>query len=437
MSPFPRQLAPFTTLLVSAAAAAALTLYWDEGVPDVTTLLVFGALIACSAHLPVRLRNGVFVSPAIVACMAAIVVFDVRGSLLGATLACGLAQFRLSDVRRKRWGWLPFNFALSALSFLAAAGVYQLIDVSRIHATPIAALAAVPCALAYTVVAWGLIVLSYLCEGTARPRDVVAELLPGLLELLPFAVLGVLVGRLYVALGPWVLALIIVPILIAREIFRSYARVADARDEIVQMLIRALEAKDAYTAGHAERVATFAGYIAEEMKFGPSRRERLHFGALMHDIGKLVVPNRILNKPGRLTDEEFQQIKLHEKVAVQMLSHIDFLRPIAHSGHSDHTRLDIDQPDRPIEPYIIMVADAFDAMTSTRSYRKALPQSVAFEELRNKAGVQFHPQCVESLIRAIEGRGEHYGSGFEPDVHFADAPVSGVGSAGLGDLLKS
>jgi hypothetical protein len=437
MSPFPRKLVPFTIFLVSAAAAAALTLFWDEGVPDLTTLLIFGALIGCSAHLPVRLRNGVYVSPALVVCMAAIVVFDARGSLLGATLVCGFAQFRLSDIRRKRWGWVPFNFALSALSFLAAAGVYQLIGVTTIRSTPITALAAVPCALAYTVAAWGLIVLSYLCEGTARPRDVVAELVPGLLEFLPFAVLGVLLGRLYVALGPGVLALIIVPILIAREIFRSYARVADARDEIVQMLIRALEAKDAYTAGHAERVAKFAGYIGEEMKFGPARRERLHFGALMHDIGKLVVPNRILNKPGRLTDEEFQQIKVHEKVAVQMLSHIDFLRPIAHSGSSEHMKLDVDQSDRPIEPYIIMVADAFDAMTSTRSYRKALPQSVAFDELRNKTGVQFHAQCVDALIRAIERRGEEYGSGFEPDVHFLDAPASGVGSAGLGDLLKS
>jgi HD-GYP domain-containing protein (c-di-GMP phosphodiesterase class II) len=84
-----------------------------------------------------------------------------------------------------------------------------------------------------------------------------------------------------------------------------------------------------------------------------------------------------------------------------------------------------------------MVADAFDAMTSTRSYRKALPQSVAFDELRNKTGVQFHPQCVDALIRAIERRGEQYGSGFEPDVQFEDAPASGVGSAGLGDLLKS
>jgi response regulator RpfG family c-di-GMP phosphodiesterase len=157
----------------------------------------------------------------------------------------------------------------------------------------------------------------------------------------------------------------------------------------------------------------------------------------MHDIGKLVVPNQLLNKPGRLTPDEFAQVRVHEKVSVQMLSHIDFLRPIAAASHSDNTRFDPDDLDHPIEPYIVMIADAYDAMTSTRAYRKALPQDVAFQELRDKAGVQFHPACVEALIRAVEKRGEKHGDGFERDTEFDNAPVVGLGSAGLGDLLDN
>ncbi len=84
-----------------------------------------------------------------------------------------------------------------------------------------------------------------------------------------------------------------------------------------------------------------------------------------------------------------------------------------------------------------MIADAYDAMTSTRAYRKALTQGVAFQELRDKAGVQFHPACVEALIHAVEKRGEQHGDGFERDAEFEHAPVAGVGSAGLGDLLGS
>ena len=150
----------------------------------------------------------------------------------------------------------------------------------------------------------------------------------------------------------------------------------------------------------------------------PARLERLRFAALMHDIGKLVVPNQLLNKPGRLTAEEFAQVRIHEKVSVQMLTHIDFLRPIAAAAHSDNTRFDPDDPDHPIEPYIVMIADAYDAMTSTRAYRKALSQDVAFQELRDKAGVQFHPECVEALIRALEAKGEHHGAGFEGETEF-------------------
>ena len=186
-----------------------------------------------------------------------------------------------------------------------------------------------------------------------------------------------------------------------------------------------------------ERFETeYAGYIGAELDFMPARMERLRFAALMHDIGKLVVPNQLLNKPGKLTEEEFARVRIHEGVSVQMLSHIDFLRPIALHAHGDAMKFDPDNPDHPIEPYIIMVADAYDAMTSTRSYRKALPQEVAFQELRDKSGKQFHPACAEALIRAIEKRNEVHGEGHEEDSHFEDAPVVGLGSAGLGDLLS-
>ena len=169
----------------------------------------------------------------------------------------------------------------------------------------------------------------------------------------------------------------------------------------------------------------------------PTRLERLRFAALMHDIGKLVVPNELLNKPGRLTPEEFARVRVHEEVSMQMLSHIDFLRPIASVSHSDHTRFKADDPDHPIEPYIVMIADAYDAMTSTRAYRRALPQDLAFSELREKSGAQFHPACVEALIEALERRGEKHGAGFEDMPHFDNAPDVGLGSAGLGDLLSS
>jgi len=437
MSPFPRQLAWFTVSIFSAAAAAALILLAREGAPPLAELILFAMLVAFTAHLPVGLPGGVSVSPGLLVCMAALVVFVSKGSLLGAAAVGSLSLVHVNDFRRDRWGWIPFNVGLSFLSFLAAAAVLALTRAAEISVTPFAVLAMVPSAVAYLVVACTLITFSYLCEGTRQPREVLEGLVPIGIEIFPFAVLGFLVGRLYLELGAGALVLIFVPILIGREVFRSYMRITEARDETVHMLIRALESKDRYTAGHVERVAKYAGYVGEEMNLSPARRERLHYAALMHDIGKLVVPNQILNKPGKLTEEEFGRLRAHETVAVQMLGHIDFLRPVADSGHSDNTKFDADDPDRPIEPYIIMVADAYDAMTSTRSYRKALRQEVAFQELRDKSGTQFHPECTAALIRAIEKRGEKHGAGHEEDVAHANAPIVGVGSAGLGDLIEA
>ena len=143
----------------------------------------------------------------------------------------------------------------------------------------------------------------------------------------------------------------------------------------------------------------------------PARLERLRFAALMHDVGKLVVPNHLLNKKGKLTAEEFAQVRMHEEVSVEILTRIDFLAPVAPSATSEAAEFAPVADDRgqPIEPHIVAVADAFDAMTSTRSYRKALPQETAFDELRKNSGKQFHPRVVDALIVAIEQRGEEHG----------------------------
>jgi putative nucleotidyltransferase with HDIG domain len=254
-------------------------------------------------------------------------------------------------------------------------------------------------------------------------------------QILPFGFLGVLLGELYLSLGGWVVPLFIAPIFIARQTFASYLELRAAQEATLSTLIRALEAKDRYTAGHVERVARFSQYMGEELAMRPSRVERLRYAALMHDIGKLIVPNHILNKPGKLTAAEYERMRHHEHVSVELLRRIDFLAPVAPSLEADHSSTGSDR-NSPIEARVIAVADAFDAMTSTRAYRRALTQEVAFAELRNKSGSQFDSACVDALIRAIERRGERYGAGHEDEISDfkAPPPVVGTGSAGLGDL---
>jgi HD superfamily phosphodiesterase len=437
VSSSPKRLARFTAALCAFAALVTCAAAWRHPMPSAGAVTVLGLLAIFSAGRQVRLSEAVNLSPGFMVCMAGVVVFDGERAILGAVVVGCLSNVRLDQLRARRWSLSLLNIATAGVAFLAAALTYSALPTELTRALPLALAGILLASAAYVVVAWALLVLSYAAEGTRHWRDVLVDLLPAGAEVLPFAVLGFLLGRLYLALGPAILVLIIVPILIAREMFASYMRVKESHEETVHMLIRALEQKDRYTAGHAERVAEYARYIGESLNFMPSRMERLRFAALMHDIGKLVVPNQLLNKPGRLTADEFELVRVHEKVSVQMLDHIDFLRPIAGAGHSENTRFDPDDADHPIEPYIVMIADAYDAMTSTRAYRKALTQEVAFGELRDKAGIQFHPACVEALISAIEARGEKHGAGHEQSDEFEDAPDVGVGSAGLGDLMPS
>lgn len=435
MTEFPPRLRRFTAALAGAVVVAAgAALVWSPA-PSWSTLAVLAALILFSEQRQVTLPNGAIMTPGLMVGVAAIVVSGDAG--VAAALVVGAAAgISLRDLRKGRRGFVVLNASTIALSNLAAAAVAVPLS-DRIRASAgFGALAALPIALACATVGAALVALSYWVEERRPIRTGFAQLLVAFPQCVPFALLGVFLGRLYLELGWPVAILFVVPILLARDLFASYLELKAANEATVEMLVRALEAKDRYTAGHAGRVATYAQYIGEELGFLPWRQERLRVAALMHDIGKLVVPNHLLNKPGRLTAEEFARVRMHEQVSVEMLRSIDFLAPVAPAASGDHSTYDTDG-DGPIEPYIVAVADAYDAMTSTRSYRRALSQEVAFAELRDKAGTQFDPRCVEALITAIERRGEHHGAGHEVDVEeFAVAPpVAGLGSAGLGDLV--
>jgi HD-GYP domain-containing protein (c-di-GMP phosphodiesterase class II) len=263
---------------------------------------------------------------------------------------------------------------------------------------------------------------------------------PAIPNYLAFGLLGLVIGLICAELGPLAVALLAVPMAIGRANYSSFVKLREAHDATIGLFIRLIEAKDPYTAGHTERVAGYALYIAEELSVPADRLEHLRQSALMHDVGKLAVPSRLLNKPGRLTAEEYEVVRSHNDAGIGILSRVDFMRTMAVTASDRHGRFEDGSEGAPAdlvrEAHIVAVADAFDAMTSTRSYRRALDQDVAFEELRKNAGTQFDPHCVEALIRAIEQRGERFGLGYEEDAHeFAvPPPVAGVGSAGLGHL---
>jgi HD-GYP domain-containing protein (c-di-GMP phosphodiesterase class II) len=203
--------------------------------------------------------------------------------------------------------------------------------------------------------------------------------------------------------------LVLVPILVARQTFAQYAAERAEYDATVRALIQAVETKDYYTRGHSERVSRATVLIAREWGLREDRVNVIRYAGLLHDVGKLGVPTKVLQKQGKLNDSEFDAIKLHPMRGYEMLREIAFLEEALTGVVHHHERMDgrgypmgLVAEEIPEFARIIMVADAFDSMTSTRSYRAAKNVDEAIAELRKWQGQQFDPVAVDALVRALE-----------------------------------
>ena len=176
----------------------------------------------------------------------------------------------------------------------------------------------------------------------------------------------------------------------------------------IRTLLSALRCKDDYTWGHSLRVAYFCVSVGKEMNLSSEELYELEVSALFHDIGKIGVPDTVLKKPSRLTDDEFLEMKLHPTKSFEILQDFPIFAKMAINAKFHHERFDgrgypegLKAETIPLFSRIILIADTFDAMTSTRPYRKGLPFEVAFAELREFAGSQFDPMIVEKFITCM------------------------------------
>jgi putative nucleotidyltransferase with HDIG domain len=176
----------------------------------------------------------------------------------------------------------------------------------------------------------------------------------------------------------------------------------------IRALAAALDARDPYTAGHSERVGVLAVAIGRELRLSGADLEVLRLGALLHDIGKIGIPDQVLMKPGPLTDREYDAIKEHPAVGARILRTVPFLSPHIPIVELHHERPDgrgyphgLRGEDIPLAARIVHVADAYDAMTSARAYRRAMPPGDAVRELWRCAGTEFHADVVGALVRAL------------------------------------
>lgn len=184
-----------------------------------------------------------------------------------------------------------------------------------------------------------------------------------------------------------------------------YAELQDLLMGVLYSLTEAIDAKDAYTCGHSRRVAAISRRLAEDCGFDAQRVHHIYLSGLLHDIGKIGVPEAVLRKEGKLTDEEYESMKRHPSIGAKILERIHNLEPVIAGVLSHHERLDgtgyprgLRKKDIPVEGRIVGLADSWDAMTSCRTYRHALSFEKAVEELKNCSGVQFDPLLVEMFL---------------------------------------
>ena len=201
---------------------------------------------------------------------------------------------------------------------------------------------------------------------------------------------------------------------------------AEFRENMQQMTIatirtiaNTIDAKDEYTQGHSRRVSDYSGSIAKELGFDEKKIADIKFIALLHDIGKIGVPDSVLNKPGKLTEDEYQLMKNHTVIGADILKDIGMIPEIDVGAKYHHERYDgkgypdgLEGEEIPKIARIIAVADAYDAMTSTRIYRNRLEPGIVMEEIEKGLGTQFDPEAGAAMLRLLkEGRliqEEHY-----------------------------
>jgi HD domain-containing protein len=233
-----------------------------------------------------------------------------------------------------------------------------------------------------------------------------------LLSDLGYAAFGLLIAALWSVVGPFAPLLVLIPLFVARWAVAQFAEQQKAYEATMGALSQAVETKDFYTRGHSDRVSRGSVMIAREIGMRGDRVEAIRYAGMLHDVGKLGVPTKVLQKTGKLTEEEYAAIQLHPMRGLDIVREIGFLDEALAGIMHHHERIDgrgypmgLAGSEIPEFARVLAVADAFDSMTSTRSYRGARLVDEAIEELRKWSGTQFDPAFVDAFVVALKREG--------------------------------
>ena len=255
-----------------------------------------------------------------------------------------------------------------------------------------------------------IMMLLFYLNGQISLREALAQIVgltPNVLAAMP---ISLLLAMLYaIPSGEWIVLLMLLPLMLARYAWKLYLDSRGQQMRMIQVLVSTMEAKDPYTQGHSRRVCDYSVQIARAMHLRESQVEQIREGAVLHDLGKIGVDDRILRKPEALTEEERVAMERHPEIGVAIIRDLRLRPEVVEMIHDHHRRYDgsgyprREGAEKPgLYARILSVADAYDAMTSDRTYRNGMPMEEAVGILRKNAGTQFDPEIVEVFAGLLE-----------------------------------
>ncbi len=379
-------------------------------------------------------------------------------------LASTLAQFYWRPTRRLKLVQLAFNLSQVTICSAAAYGAYKFVSIYFLHAPgPLALLAASITHFVFGTAAMATII------GLTEDKAVRKVWKESYLWLFPYYLVGAAIAGLVSFLNRhigWQASLLVLPpIYLLYRSYRLYLgkleteklhaeKVSGLHLRTIEALALAIEAKDHTTGEHLQRVRIYAMELARELMLTEDETEALRAASVLHDIGKLAVPEHIISKPGKLTPEEFEKMKIHPIVGAEILEQVDFPYPVVPIVRAHHEKWDgsgypngLQGEDIPIGARILAAVDCLDALASDRQYRRALPLNEAMAKVASEAGISFDPRGVAILERRyveLEKLAHEQPSqappklstdikverGLAPAAGFAEAETSAVESSG-------
>jgi hypothetical protein len=251
-------------------------------------------------------------------------------------------------------------------------------------------------------------------EGQVRVVEFLRSVIaPTFLPMLGYSALGVLLAVMWIGgLGIVACLLVVVPLIVVRWALSQYQAERAAQAATMRAFIQVIETKDLYTRGHSERVSTGVGMLGRHLRLPEDRQNALEHAGLLHDVGKVGVPTSIIRKPGKLDDSEMDAIRLHPARGVELIGNIPFLEEVKSAVLHHHEKYDgtgypagLNGAHIPYFARIIGIVDAFDCLTSTRSYRPARSVEETLAILVQDKSTHFDPELVDAFVEVIQAQG--------------------------------